>query len=423
MKEYIPRATMSNLRSTLDQYGCALLLGPRQVGKTVLARDLLPSGLGVVPEYLDLEQEDDRAKISEFDTFATENVGKLIIFDEAQCAPELFPKLRQYLDQREENATPLIKCLLLGSATVHLQSLTDDSLGGRFGSIDLTPFHLGELNDNIGASTAEFLISDQPEVVAVSTQQDVNPFELAKLLWLRGGFPRSFLSDSIDESIEWRSSYVQSLFGPKTLTEGSLPNADRLGDLWRLLVLNQGEATDKLSQNLGCKKEEINRLLQFLIQSQLVRKVRPWHRNEGKRLTKSPRIFIRDSGLLHEQWRFSEIEHLQDHSINGKSWEGFVLETLLSSAPIGTVPYFYRYSEEDEIDIILEFNPRTRWAIEVKLSGDPTVGGEFYRATEEVEADQRFVVHGGPESFKIGRETPVEALSLSDAVQRVRALP
>lgn len=313
--------------------------------------------------------------------------------------------------------------MLLGSATAHLQSLAYDTLGGRFGSINLAPLHLGELSDNNAASTANLSTSNLSEAIAVSEQQDTNPIDIAKLLWLRGGFPKSFLSDSIDESIEWRSNYVQSLFGPQLLTEGLLLNADQLGDLWKLLARQQGEPckTDRLSQSLGCKKVDIDKLLRFLIQSQLVRQVRPWYRNEGKRLTKSPRIFIRDSGLLHEQWRFSEIEQLQNHSINGKSWEGFVLETLLSSAPIGTVLYFYRNSKKDEVDIILEFNPRTRWAIEVKLSGDPAVGGGFYRATEEVEADQRFVVHGGPESFHIGGKTPIEALSLSNAVQRLKA--
>ena len=421
MKEYIPRTAMNDLRSALDQYGCALLLGPRQVGKTVLARTL-GSEFGAASEYLDLEQEAGKKAVSDFDSLVAEHAGKLVIFDEAQCVPELFPKLRNYLDQREIGTVPLMQCLLLGSATAHLQSLADRDLGGRFGSIDLTPLHLGELIDKVGASTAEFLASDLSAVVEVSTQQDISSVETLKLLWLRGGFPRSYLRDRNDQSLEWRSNYIRSIFGPQLLTEGSLPSADQLGELWQRLALQQGGPciTEKLGDDLGCKKNVIDELLRFLIQSQLVREVRPWYRNEGKRLNQPARIFIRDSGLLHEQWRFSENEQLLAHGIKGKSWEGFVLETLLSSAPLGTVPYFYRNSQKDEIDIILEFNPRSRWAIEVKLSDNPSVGGGFYRASEEVDADERFVVHGGPESFQIGRETPIEALSLSDAVQRLK---
>ena len=419
MKEFIPREAMSFLRSTLDRYDCALFLGPRQVGKTVLAQEL-GGEFGAACEYLELDQKDGSETVSNFEIFAEHHAGKLVILDEAQCVPELFPKLRRHLDKHAGNTKPRMRFLLLGSATVDLLSLANSHLGGRFGAINLTSLHLAELSKNLGARALGVTTFDTPEAIAVLAQQDVSLAETIKLLWLRGGFPLSYLSDSSDQSIDWRLNYLQSTFGPQAAT-ALLPGADQLDKLWQLLALQQGEPcnTQKLGEVLGCKKLVIEELLRYLIQNQLVREVKPWFKNERKRLNQPSRMFIRDSGLLHSLWKFREIDDLLAHQIKGKSWEGFVLETLLSSAPHGTVPYFYRNSLMDEVDIILEFDSRSRWAIEVKLNDTPTVSKGFYRAAPEIEASQQFVVHGGPNSFQIGGKTPIEALSLSDVIQRI----
>ncbi len=420
MKKFLFRDAKGSIELALENFNCVLLLGPRQVGKTELSRKV-GEEIGTAALYLDAEQPDDRKALNDFDAFASAHSGKLIILDEIQCAPELFPRLRSHLDKQENANTPITRWLLLGSATTLLYSLASANLGGRYKTIELTPFQLNELLHKLQAKveTASFDIESTTAEAQLEITTDQG-YESMKQLWLRGGFPKSFLAKNDDQSLVWRQEYLRSIFGPQSFANNSVTKPKLLSPLWERLSVNQGCPCNfnDLPVQLGCTRNELKELLDFLVQSKLLNKLRPWWRNENKRLNQQPLYFVRDSGLLHTQWGFLKNDVLVGHTINGKSWEGFVLETLTAVAPNNTGTFFYRNNNQDEIDIVLEFNPKRRWAIEVKLSEDAGVSKGFYRACEEIEAENRFVVHGGPKSIKI-KSGEVDALCLTDAINLV----
>ncbi len=413
MKEEIARAVRGELEDKLDRHGCALILGPRQVGKTFLARQLARHSADAAI-LLDMQAADDRKQVQDFRPFHEANAGKLIILDEAQEAPELFPELRGCLDRREfENDKT--QWLLLGSAAAQLTRLAGQ-LGGRYGEIDLWPFHINELTGSSATSNAPVQIGD---VVAQTAAQSPTSeyYDIQHRIWLRGGFPDSYLAENEEVSLEWRSSYLRSLTDPAFIAEGILERPELVRPMWEHLALNQGEPMllDKAAQRLGCKVSVVRELLAHLHMTRLVRELRPWFPNEGKRIDKPARYFIRDSGLLHENWKFTAIDDLRGNALCGKSWEGFVLEALSLRKPKAAELYFYRNDKQQEIDIIVDFGADRRWAIEIKLGDDTAPKGGFYEAVAEVAAERAFVINGGPESIDPGNEK-VPILCLSDAL-------
>jgi uncharacterized protein len=416
VKEEVARAARGELEDQLGRYGCALILGPRQVGKTFLARQLA-SRADDAAILLDMQAGDDRKQVQDFRRFHEANVGKLIILDEAQEAPELFPELRACLDRREfENDNT--QWLLLGSAAAQLTQLAGQ-LGGRYGEINLWPFQISELTSNFASSSTPADIND---VVALTAAQPVTEdHDIQLRMWLRGGFPKSYLAKSERVSLDWRSSYLRSLTDPAFIANGSLERPELVKPMWEHLALNQGEPMllDKAAQRLGCKVSVVRELLAHLQMTRLVRDLRPWFPNEGKRIDKSPRYFIRDSGLLHENWKFTAIDELRANALCGKSWEGFVLEALTVRKPRSAELYFYRNDKQQEIDIIVDFGANRRWAIEVKLGDDTAPKGGFYDAVAEVSAERAFVINGGPESIDPGNEkAPI--LCLADALALIQ---
>ncbi|MEO6217263.1 MAG: DUF4143 domain-containing protein [Sphingomonas sp.] len=425
MSEVIKRTALAQLEEQLAANACCLLLGPRQVGKTSLALRYGESCVGRFV-YLDLEQEKDRSAIADFDAFAQQSMGRLAILDEAQCAPEIFPALRAWLDRGAKEAQAPVQWLLLGSATAELEGLANQHLGPRIGKINLAPFQAPELYFHYAEQTSPLTST---AALAIAEEQSVQPtvdiYAIQQTLWLRGGYPMSYLAGSPAQSVEWRTAYLDSLFGAQPIAHAHIVRQELLGELWRQLSHRQGEPCrrDQLAGQLGCKAAELNELLKFLERSQLIRVVQPWSGNELKRLEQPGRIFIRDSGLLHTEWRFLEMGELLDDGsrIKGKSWEGFVLEALMRAAPSGTRPFFYKNANAQEIDIVLEFNPRRRWAIEIKVSDEAGVEPGFHRACEEVKPEVRFQINGGRESRIQRVEGGIEALCLAEAIEKLRA--
>ena len=342
----------------------------------------------------------DRKNLQDIDVFIAERSRKLIVLDEAQCMPEIFPKLRSELDKSLRSGHPKVRWLILGSATNELEALVNENLGGRNKQIQLTPFQLMELHSTcsrLTTTTTEVLSASQaPVITRPGSSGEFH--KLTQNLWLKGGFPRSYLENSIQTSMEWRREYIKSILGPHL--QGEVLDSALLFRLWERLAIEQGKCNiQTLPGKIGCRKNELDKLIDFLESGNLIRKIRVWHKNPGKQLDKNPQFFIRDSGLLHSQLRINSFDSLQQSSIKGKSWEGFVLESVLTLAPPSTQVLYYRKNEIHEADFILEFDASRRWVIEVKSSGKAGLSRGFFKACEEIQPERRFVIHAEPESF------------------------
>ncbi|MCY3803428.1 MAG: DUF4143 domain-containing protein [Gammaproteobacteria bacterium] len=420
MNQLVPRRLQELLRSGFENSSCVLLLGPRQVGKTTLAREF---GKVYVPdcEPIDLEQENARQIIENFDDFATRQRGKITILDEAQCAPNMFPRLRNVLDAQAQQGPGEDRSLwlILGSATQDLEGLANQNLSGRFRQLWLAPFDFSEINSQQSLLISEAAINMDNEVMEVSDiGEHVKSHDLVRRLWLRGGFPLSYLADDDTASLEWRRDYLKSILGPQAPVRKANVRADLLGPLWEQLAIRQGEpcGVDQLSGGLGCNKNELEALLYFLEHQNLIRAVRRWSWNPRKRLERQPIWFIRDSGLLHGQLRLERINDLLGSEIKGKSWEGFVLESLLASVPPETEIFYYRNDKQQEADFVLKLSANQYWVIEVKYSATKNVSPGFYRACDELNPERRFVVHAGIESLKKGDAGRLDWFCLPDAL-------
>ncbi len=359
------------------------LLGPRQVGKTTLAHHIA-SGWKKPSLYLDLERPSDLAKLSDPELYLREQRGKLVILDEIQRVPSLFPVLRSLIDERRQTGEKAGQFFLLGSASLDLVQGSSESLAGRIAYIDL-----GTLN------VAEIRKKDKPDT-----------------LWLRGGFPESFLAASDKESLIWREDFIASYLERDIPALGPRVPAETLRRFWTMLAHNQGQTVNaaKLAGGLGVSSPTISRYIDLLIDLMLVRALRPWSGNIGKRLVKSPKIFVRDSGLVHALLGIQSFDDLQGHPVVGGSWEGFVVENLLSVLPRRATPYFYRTSAGAEIDLLVAISPKRRIAIEIKRSLSPVLSKGFYQACDDLGIREQYIVYPGQESFLLSKEIKVMPL-------------
>ena len=420
MNQLVSRRLRGSLELAFDKYSCVLLLGPRQVGKTTLAREFAEayqSGW----TYKDLEQENDRRAMEHFDGFVAEHDRKIIVLDEAQCMSEVFPKLRSTLDMQQVSGEDGPCWLILGSATQDLEGLANRNLAGRFRRLDLTPFDISEINppQSMVTSSAKIGMSRDVEVIPDAGER-VESHDLAQRLWLKGGFPRSYLENDDVASLDWRCGYLESVLGPETPARKEVVKVELLGLLWQHLAIKQGGTCDvhKLPGKLGCKRNELESLLHFLEHQNLIRAVRPWSQKSGKRLERQPLWFIRDSGLLHSQLGVKSIRDLQNSEFKGKSWEGFVLESLLMSAPPNSEIFYYRNKEHQEVDFVLKLSADLHWVIEVKYGTNHNVSPGFYYACDKLRPERKFVIHAGKESFKRGDAGRLDWFCLSDAVHQ-----
>jgi predicted AAA+ superfamily ATPase len=371
----LDRSILANLREDLGQYPAVALLGPRQAGKTTIAHQLADPDRSV---YLDMESELDRAKLASPELYLGERLDRLVVIDEVHRVPGLFPVLRGLIDRARREGRRSGLYLLLGSATLDLMQQAGESLAGRIAYRELTPFHALELADS------EF-----------------------NRLWLRGGFPDSHLASTPSVSLRWRQDFMRTYAERDIPLLGGRVGAESVRRLWGMLAHQQGGLFNAsvLARSLALDIRTVNRYIDLLVQMFLLRRLQPWHANLGKRLTKSPKLYVRDSGLLHALLGLSDEETLLGHPAVGASWEGFVLENLITAAGPHASAHFYRTSAGAEIDLLLHWPHGESWAIEVKRSLSPKVERGFHIACDDLQPSRQLVVYPGSEIFALGPAT------------------
>lgn len=386
----IARSHLSRLEQALTRQAGVVLLGPRQVGKTTLAQDIAETREAV---YLDMERLADRQILDEPDLYLDEQAGRLVIIDEVQLVPGLFGALRGQIDRRRRAGHRTGQFLLLGSASNTLLAQSAESLAGRVSYHELTPFTIDEVGQ--GALTQ---------------------------LWLRGGFPESYLAGSDADSLLWREDFLRTYLERDIPAFGLRIPAETLRRFWTMLAHEQGGLLNaaKLAAGLGVSGQSVARYLDLLVDLMLVRRLPPWHANAGKRLVKSPKVYIRDSGLTHALLGIETTEGLLSHPVVGGSWEGYCIETLIAAAPRGTEASFYRSSAGAEIDLILKLPDQRLWAIEIKRTASPKVSRGFHIAAEELGVDARLLVNAGDQ--EVPGQGGLRAMPLPMATARLASL-
>jgi uncharacterized protein len=390
----ITRRCVSALATGLAEAPAVALLGPRQVGKTTLALEMARQLEGKRPAiYLDLESETDRAKLSEPELYLAQHADKLVILDEIQRTPQLFRSLRGLIDAGRRQGQGTGRFLILGSASIDLLKQSSESLAGRIRYLELVPLDAGEVGG-----------------------------ERVDAFWLRGGFPDSLLANSDAASLRWRQDFIRTYLERDIPQLGPRIPAETLRRLWTMLAHQQGGLLNAavLARALAVDGKTVASYLDLLVDLLLVRRLSPWHGNVLKRLVKSPKVYVRDSGLVHALLGIGDREALLAHPVAGGSWEGLAIESLIAAAPIGTEAYFYRTAAGAEIDLLLKLpGQRAPWAIEVKRGLAPKMERGFYLACEDVQPERRWVVYGGAERFPLANA--VEAVSLVDLCKELTA--
>jgi hypothetical protein len=388
----IARQTEAVIRQKLGHTPAVVLLGPRQVGKTTLARLIAESWPGG-SVYLDLERPADRLRLDDADSYLRAQQGKLVVLDEIHRAPGVFDALRGIIDNNRRAGQRTGQFLLLGSAALDLMRQSSETLAGRVSYLDIAPFGIGETSAAGIPDTA---------------------------LWLRGGFPDSLLAIDDTRSLDWRRDFIRSylerdvpMFAPR------LP-AETIGRLWTMLAHLQGSVLNqaRLASALGVANPTVDRYLDLLVDLHLLRRLRPWSGNIGKRLVKSPKVYVRDSGILHGLLELETMNDLLGHPVCGLSFEGHCIENLVLSAGPQRVPYYYRTHAGAEIDLLLEKGGKPDVAIEIKRSTAPSPGKGFAQACDDLSIAQRYVVYPGTERFALRHD--VEAISLLELVNLLR---
>ncbi|MCP4253910.1 MAG: ATP-binding protein [Candidatus Scalindua sp.] len=383
MPDMIKRWITNKLEKSMQYAPAVALIGPRQVGKTTLAQMVAKSRSAL---YLDLENPEDLLKLSDPSAFLSLHADKLVIVDEIQRTPDLFMVLRGLIDKNRRAGRKSEQYLLLGSASIDLLRQSSESLAGRISYIEMSGLNILEVP------------ADKPEDV--------------QRIWLRGGFPESYLAKSDSISMDWLENLIRTYLERDVPQMGFRVSAVRLRRLWTMLAHLQGEGINfsKLACNMEVDGKTVASYVDILVDLLLVRRLEPWHANVKKRLVKSPHFYIRDSGILHRLLGIGDYDSLLSNPVLGKSWEGFVIENILSVLPRRAEAYFYRTAAGAEIDLLLKLSSKDLWAIEVKNSVVPKIRKGFYVACEDVKASHRYVVYGGTDEFPIGKETVVISL-------------
>jgi predicted AAA+ superfamily ATPase len=386
---WIPRLQAERLRERREQFPALALLGPRQVGKTSLALQLAAS----LPSlYLDLEATADRARLAEPALFLERHADKLVILDAVQRLPELFAELRGLIDAGRRSGRGVGRFLLLGSASVELIRQSSESLAGRIAFLELQGLNLLELGPGF-----------------------------QELLWIRGGFPESVLARNEAGSAEWRRQFLRTYLERDIPQLGPRIPAETLRRFWTMLAHSQGSLLNAagLGRALGVEGKTVTRYLDLLVDLLLVRRLAPLHANVGKRLVRSPKVIVRDSGLVHTLLGLDDGDAVLGHPVAGASWEGFVVETLLAVTPPGCQGWFYRTAAGAELDLVLEWPNQRRWAIEVKRSLSPRLGKGFHQARADLQPERCFVVTPASAGYPLAEG--VEVVSLAELAKRLRA--
>ena len=371
----IPRDALPAVTTALDRQAAVGLIGPRQVGKTTLALEIAERRDAL---YLDLESSTDRAKLADPNLFLGRFENRLVVLDEIHRAPQLFGDLRGLIDRGRRRGRRTGRFLILGSASIDLLRQSAETLAGRIEFVRLNPVSVAEIEHE-----ATSLVS----------------------LWVRGGFPDSLLAATDADSIVFRRNFIRTYLHRDVadLAGVRLP-AETLERLWRMLAHSQGGLLNasKLAGSLGISSPTVSRYVDLLVDLLLVRRLQPVRANVRKRLIKTPKVYVRDSGLIHTLLGIRDYNALAGHPVAGGSWEGFVIENLLSVAPRGTRAGFYRTRAGAEVDLVLHLpGRRAPWAIEIKLGLSPRPSRGLHNARVDLEPSRTFIVGSGKDRYPV----------------------
>ncbi len=376
-------------RRSLAWSPAVALLGPRQVGKTTLARTLAAATPGAL--YLDLESSEDRARMSQPRAFMRANRDRMLVLDEIQHLPDVFAEIRGEIDEARRPG----RFLLLGSASLALLKQTTESLAGRLASVDMAPLLASEY---------------------------CKRFDDVQTLWLRGGLPGSVLAPDAVAAWAWRDAFIRSFLNTDLAALGVGVAPDSMQRFWRMLAHLHGQLfnASAIANSMGISSPTVARYLDTMAAALMVRRLEPYHANLGKRLVKSPKVYVRDSGLLHHLLGIRDVNDLIGHPSAGASWEGFVLEQIVAHRPADSVLSFYRTAAGAELDVVVEHG-RTKLAFEIKFSSAPKVTKGFWHACDDVAPTKAYIVAPVRERFPFA--DGVEVVSVADLPTVLSAQP
>jgi uncharacterized protein len=368
----IKRSLQSKIVASLAKFPVVAIVGSRQTGKTTLARLIQKEYASSV--YLDLELPSDQNKLREPELYFNRHDRTLVIIDEIQRQPALFPVIRAMVDQ---NRIPG-RFLILGSASPDLLKNSAESLAGRVVYHELSPFHLAE----VGNEESQF-----------------NP------LWLRGGYPESFLAVDIESSLNWREAFIRTYLERDIPQLGIRVPSGQLRNFWSMIAHHHGQLwnASQIANSLGVSAPTVRHYLAILEETFLVRQLRPFFVNLKKRLVKTPKVYIRDSGLLHSLLGVVSLDDLQGRPSAGHSWEGFAIEQVIGLLPPRWEAFFFRTAAGAEIDLVLCCSGQKPIAVEIKYSVTPALSKGFFAAFQDLQCRRGYVVYPGREAYPMGK--------------------
>lgn len=387
----IERLVTAEVAGLLEHMPAVALVGPRQAGKTTLALAIASDRPST---YLDLESAADRARLAEPELYFTDHADELVILDEIHRAPGLFEALRGVIDEGRREGRGVGRFLLLGSAAIDLMAQSGETLAGRIAFVELTPFAVTE----VGAQRRD-------------------------RLWVRGGFPDSFLAADERISLRWREDFIRTYLERDIPQLGPRIPAETLRRLWTMFAHHQGGLLNaaQLARGLGVSGKTIAHYLDLMVDLLLVRRLPPHLPNAGKRLVRSPKVYVRDSGLLHALLGLADKEAVLGHPVAGSSWEGMTIENILAAAGAGghrVQASFYRTGHGAEIDLVLGWPGGGEWAVEIKRSLTPTVERGFHSALADLKPERALIVYPGQERYRI--HSSIEAIGVAEACEQAR---
>ena len=381
----IVRNYLRQIKEGLLQFPAVALLGPRQIGKSTLAKSLSFKRESV---FLDLEKQSHQNQLSDPETFFKDHQDQLVIIDEVQIMPGLFAALRPAIDEHRQAG----RFLLLGSASPPLVKGVSESLAGRIRYLELPSINILEA--------------------------EKNKIEL-NMLWVRGGFPTSLTARTGILSVTWRQQLIRSFVERDlTLLFGIAISQSTVQNFWQMIAHQQGRLfnSQSFATSLGVSGPTVKRYLEFLQGAFLVRILEPWFVNTSKRLVRSPKVYVRDSGLLHAMLYLEDKNALLGHPVAGFSWEGFVIEQIIQNMPDTLRPFFYRTHHGAEADLVLVKGITPVAAIEIKLTNAPVVSKGFYQSIEDLKLGQGFVITPGSETYS---QKQVQVMNVTAFVKNV----